>query len=311
MRFGAFLPTYWDDYGTTPIHIAIEEAALAAETLGYEGVWANDKIIHPVMPSGTIENAQVIEPLVTLASLVHLVPRLTLGIAVLVLPYRNAILVAKQAAALDILSHHRFILGVGIGWRAEEFVLMGADFGHRAAITDEAIEVMRTLWREPSASHAGQFHHFDDVSLAPHPPEGGPPIWIGGNTSGPIRRAARYGDGWLPFALDLDDFRSGVTMLRDLTEGRRCPTIADELMLRIERSDEPVPVRSTAPWVEGRFAGNKDAIAQYLDAYRQAGLEYALVGFESEDLNDLLRQMRLFAEEVMPQFANDDIPYRC
>ena len=132
------------------------------------------------MPPGTVENAQVIEPFVTLASLVHLVPRLTLGIAVLVLPYRSAILVAKQAAALDILSHHRLILGVGIGWKAEEFALMGADFASRAALTDEAIEVMRTLWREPSASYAGRFHHFNDVNIAPYPPRVGPRSGSGG-----------------------------------------------------------------------------------------------------------------------------------
>jgi probable F420-dependent oxidoreductase len=306
MRFGVHLPTYWDDYGTTPIHVAIEEAAKAAEILGYEGVWANDTIIHPVATRGTIENAQVIEPLITLASLIHLVPRLTLGISVLVLPYRDAILVAKQVAALDILSQHRLILGVGIGHMPQEFALLGADYASRSAMTDEEIEVVQTLWREPSASYGGRFHRFDAATIAPLPPEGGPPIWIGGNAEGPIRRAARYGNGWLPFALSLDDFRAGVTMLRELTQGRRCPTIANEFPFRIERPDEPVPVRSTAPWVERSFAGDTDAIAQYVDAYSHAGLEYALVLFQSENLEDLLRQMRLFAEEVMPRFAEGE-----
>ena len=77
-------------------------------------------------------------------------PRLTLGTNVLVLPQRHPILVAKQAAALHLLSEGRLILGVGIGWRAEEFALLGADFANRAAVTDEAIEVLRALWREPS-----------------------------------------------------------------------------------------------------------------------------------------------------------------
>jgi hypothetical protein len=66
MRFGAFLPTYWDDYGTSPIHVAIDGAALAAETLGYEGVWANDTVIIPAANRGTPGYEQVIEPLVTL-----------------------------------------------------------------------------------------------------------------------------------------------------------------------------------------------------------------------------------------------------
>jgi alkanesulfonate monooxygenase SsuD/methylene tetrahydromethanopterin reductase-like flavin-dependent oxidoreductase (luciferase family) len=136
MRFGVHLPTYWDDYGSSPIHVAIEEAALAAEALGYDGVWANDEVVHPAAAQrGTVEGGQVIEPLVTLASLIHLVPRLRLGIAVLVLPQRNTILVAKQAAALDLLSQQRLILGVGVGWRAKEFALLGANFADRAAET--------------------------------------------------------------------------------------------------------------------------------------------------------------------------------
>jgi probable F420-dependent oxidoreductase len=222
MRFGAFLPTYWDDYRSSPIHVAIEEAAKAAEALGYEGVWANDEVIHLAAEIG-----QVVEPFVTLASLVHLVPRLTLGTAVVVLPQRHPILVAKQAAALHLLSGGRLVLVVGIGWRAEEFALLGADFANRAATTDEAIEVLRALWREPVTSYEGRFHRFDAASMPPHPPDGGPPTWVGGNSPAAVRRAAKYGSGWLPFvnnqdpfANDLDGFRSGVALLRELTRGR-------------------------------------------------------------------------------------------
>ena len=285
--------------------MAIEEAAKAAEALGYDGVWANDKVvIHPAAAArGTVAGAQVIEPLVTLASLVHLVPRLALGTAVLVLPQRNAILVAKQAAALHLLSGGRLILGVGIGWKAEEFALLGADFANRAAVTDEAIEVMQTLWREPVARYHGRFHGFDAVSHAAPPgrgtthldrrqrSEGHPP-------SGQIR------SGWLPYVMDLDAFRSGVTLLRELTRDRPCPTIANVFYFRLTKPDEPAVVPSTSPWVDGRFAGSPDAIAQHLEHYRQAGLEYALCAFESENLDDLLRQMRLFAEQVAPRFAD-------
>jgi probable F420-dependent oxidoreductase len=307
MRFGVHLPTYWDDYGSSPIHVAIEEAALAAEALGYDGVWANDEVVHPAAAQrGTVEGGQVIEPLVTLASLIHLVPRLRLGIAVLVLPQRNTILVAKQAAALDLLSQQRLILGVGVGWRAKEFALLGANFADRAAVTDEAIEVMQTLWREPIAHYQGQFHHFDALSMPPHPIDGGPPIWIGGNGPRSIRQAARYGSGWLPFGMNLDAFRSGVSTLRELTREQQCPTIANEFYFRIEKPEEPAVVRSTTPWMPTPFAGSPDIIAQQLEHYQQAGLAYALCLFESEDLDDLLRQMRIFAEQVAPRFADTE-----
>lgn len=280
--------------------VTIAGAAQAAEALGYEAVWANDEIIMPA----TRTAEQVIEPLVTLASLIHLVPRIRLGTSVLVLPQRNPILVAKQTAALDLLSGHRLILGVGIGHRAEEFALLGADYASRAAVTNESIEVMQTLWRESIASYHGQFVHLDEVSMPPHPPDGGPPIWIGGDTLASVRRAARYGDGWLPFSWDLDAFRRGAATLQELTRERGCPTVANVFYFRIEKPGEPITVRSTTPWMPKSFAGSADAIAQHVEAYRRAGLEYALCGFESEDLDDLLRQLRVFAEQVAPRFPD-------
>jgi probable F420-dependent oxidoreductase len=305
MRFGAFLPTYWDDYRSSPIHVAINGAALAAEALGYDAVWANDQMINPAgARRGTLAGAQVIEPLVTLASLVHLVPRLTLGTAVLILPQRNTVLVAKQAAALHLLSQHRLILGVGIGHRAEEFAILGANFGQRAAMTDEMIEVLQTLWREPVARYHGQFHDFEAVTLPPYPADDGPPIWMGGNSAGAIRRAAKYGSGWLPYGIDLAALRSGTNILRELTRERQCPTIANMFYFRIEKPDEPAVVQSSSPWMEARFVGSPDVIAQHLEEYRRAGLEYALCAFESEDLDDLLRQMRIFAEQIAPLFAD-------
>ena len=161
--------------GPASIGVAIEEAATGGRGAGLRGGLGQRRgDPAPRRRRGTVEGGQVIEPLVTLATLVHLVPRLTLGTAVLVLPQRNAILVAKQAAALHLLSGGRLVLGVGIGWRAEEFALLGADFAHRAAATDEAIEVLRTLWREP-------------VAVLPRPV---PPLRRGQHAAAPARRRA-------------------------------------------------------------------------------------------------------------------------
>jgi len=304
MQFGAHLPTYWDDYGTSNVRIAVEEAAKAADALGYDSVWANDEVISTsasLAKSGA--TGLIIEPLITLATLVHLVPRLKLGTSVLILSQRNAMLVAKQVAALDLLSEGRFILGVGIGHREDEFKLLGADYKHRAAITDEAIEVLQTLWREQIAHFHGRFHNFDDAKMLPKPTRGGPPIWIGGKTLAGARRAAKYGGAWLPNPRDFDSFESGVALLRELTKGRQCPIIGGYFNLRIKKPNESVAVQTKSPWVPIRSAGSPDDIAQYLERYQQAGLEYAICLFESEDVDDYLRQIRVFAEQVVPQFA--------
>ena len=138
-----------------------------------------------------------------------------------------------------------------------------------------------------------------------HLGNGGPPIWIGGNTRAAIRRAARYGDGWLPYVTGLDALGTDVTSWRDLTGGRRCPTIGNVFSFRMAKPDEPPVVRSTTPWAPSTVAGSPDLIALHLEAYRQAGLEYPLYLFESGDLDDLLRGMWLFAEQVAPRFAAD------
>jgi probable F420-dependent oxidoreductase len=131
--------------------------------------------------------------------------RLELVPCVLVLPQRQAVLAAKQAAELDILSGGRLRLGVGAGWNEVESRALGADFGNRGARFDEQLQVMKLLWTAPVVSFHGRFHDLDDVGIAPPPHQRPIPLWIGG---GPSRvsphplaqvytRIAAFGDGWI------------------------------------------------------------------------------------------------------------------
>jgi len=233
----------------------------------------------------------IIEPLITLASVAPLVPRLGLGTSTLVLPQRHPVLVAKQVAALDVLSGGRVTLGIGVGWLAEEFALLGADFAHRGAVADEAIAVLRAVWREPRATVQGQYYALREAVCAPKPAHE-IPLWMCGNTRAAIRRAARLCEGWNPFGIGLDDFRAGVALLRRLTEaaGRPMPTVAAHLRLFIGEGESP----------EAHVAGSVATVTAALQAYRQAGLEYLICDFVAEGVDDLLRQMRLMVEQVAP-----------
>ena len=290
MQVGAFLPTNWPDYGTSSVRVAIEAAAKAAEALGYVSLWANDHVIGPPSHAGV---GHIIEPLTTLASLIHLVPGLQFGTSTLVLPQRNAIVVAKQVAALDVLSGGRFILGIGVGWLEEEFAILNADFEHRGAVADEATLAMRALWSESPASFHGQFYHFADATFFPKPAAGGPPLWLCGNTRAAIRRAVRFGDAWNPYGIGLDDFKAGVAYLRTQTEGRARPLIAAHLRIRI----------GTPAAEPAHIAGSLEEVTAILEQYRQAGLEYLICEFAAGDVDDLLRQMELMAQQIAPQFA--------
>ncbi len=237
----------------------------------------------------------IVDPLTTLASLIHLVPHLQFGTSTLVLPQRHPIVVAKQVAALDVLSGARFILGIGVGWLEGEFQFLNADFAQRGAVADEAIALMQVLWSEQVATFHGRFYNVVDAAFFPKPTSGRVPLWVCGNTSAAIRRAARVGDAWDPFGPTLQEFSAGVAALRTLAPqyGRAVPTIAAHMRLRIGGSGGPdVP----------HLSGSAVELTEALEQYRQAGLEYLICDFVASDLNDLLRQMQVMAQEIAPVF---------
>ena len=207
MRFGVHLA------GAGPHASPDRIARLAghAERLGFDSVWLSDHVVMPLRfrsryPYGqvgafTVESARTYyEPLITLAWVACRTSSVRLGISVLVVPQRNPVLSAKQLATLDALSGGRLILGVGVGWLQEEFIALGApDFARRGAVTNEYLQIFKTLWTQDPATFTGEFYRFQALHCLPHPVQKPhPPIWIGANAENTIRRAARIGaDTWL------------------------------------------------------------------------------------------------------------------
>lgn len=182
-----------------------------AEDLGFDSLFLADHIVfpaqkkepYPYTASGAYpwdnEGMQLPEPLAVMAFLTGATRRLRVGTAVLVLPQRDPFLLAKQLATMDRLSGGRIELGIGAGWLRDEFEILGWSFDDRGVRTDEWIDVMRTLWRDPVASHHGPNLAFADVRLTMHPVQpGGVPIIVGGHSAPALRRAGERGDGFLP-----------------------------------------------------------------------------------------------------------------
>ncbi|MGH7316570.1 MAG: LLM class F420-dependent oxidoreductase [Candidatus Rokuibacteriota bacterium] len=183
---------------------AVRDYAQAVEAMGYTHLLTFDHVLgaNPERPGGfkgpyTYRHA-FHEPFVLFGFLAAATRRLELVTGILILPQRQTALVAKQAAAVDVLSGGRLRLGVGVGWNAVEFEALGEQFTNRGKRIEEQIEVLRALWGEDLVSVQGQWHRITDAGINPLPVRRRIPIWMGGESEVVVRRAARLADGWMP-----------------------------------------------------------------------------------------------------------------
>jgi probable F420-dependent oxidoreductase len=187
--------------------------AVAAEEHGFATLWCGEHVVmvdnpgsrYPYSADGRIAvpaDADWLDPMLGLSYLAASTRSITLATGILLLPEHNPVLIAKQAATLDVLSAGRFSLGVGVGWSAEEFAALGVPFARRGARTDEYLAAIRKLWAEDVATFHGEFVSFDAVRVNPKPVRGRRvPVITGGTTDAALRRTAACADGWYGFNL--------------------------------------------------------------------------------------------------------------
>jgi probable F420-dependent oxidoreductase len=197
MQLGALLPLA--EIGGSPG--VVREYALGAEAIGYDFIEAPDHVIGVNAASrpgweGDTNDDLFHDPFVLFGYLAGLTQKLRFSTGVLVLAQRQAALVAKQAASLDVLSGGRFRLGVGIGWNAVEFAGLNENFQDRGRRSEEQVQVMQKLWSEPHVTFTGIWHTIDDAGINPRPASGKVPLWFGGDHDRTLPRIAKWGDGW-------------------------------------------------------------------------------------------------------------------
>ena len=203
------------------------ELTVRAEQLGYESVWLPEHLVLPATMSGSPHHGDSHPPIppqtpmydaiAYLAYLAGQTSTIRFGTYVYNIGLRHPFVSARAATTLDIVSGGRFDFGIGASWLREEWDAVGLDFDTRGARVDEALEVCRSLWTEPTVEHHGRFFDFDAVAFEPKPVQpGGPPVHVGGDGTAALRRVARHGGGWLPMNHSLDMLPASLKALAQL-----------------------------------------------------------------------------------------------
>lgn len=179
-------------------------AAQAAEAAGFESVWAGEHVVLPdpqVPPSPMAPQDPALDPLLALTWAAAATTTVKVATGIVILPQRNPVVLAKQLASLDVLSHGRLVFGIGVGYLEPEFRAIGANFEDRGAVTDEFLEAMSHLWYDERPSYEGRFVSFSGVDAHPRPMQQAIPVVVGGHSPTAYRRAVARGHGWYGFAL--------------------------------------------------------------------------------------------------------------
>jgi len=285
------------------------EQAERVEELGFDSLWTSEHMLFYV---------PIFDTVTVLAAYAARTKRLLLGTAVMLLPLRHPTVTAKEVASLDIISNGRIILGVGVGGEfAREFVACGVPLNERGARTDEAIQVMRRLWNESHVNHEGRFFRLEDATMEPKPVQRpGPPIWIAGRSEAAMRRAARLGDGYLPYLFSPERYRESLAKVRAYAEAAgRDPSaiqgaiyqfiaLADTYEEARQRANQELSLRYNQPFdrVVDRYCvlGTLDQCVERLSQYVEAGVtHFCLVPIGPP--RELPAHLEAYARQIAPR----------
>jgi probable F420-dependent oxidoreductase len=305
MDFGVFLPVS----GAACTRAGLRHAAETAERLGFTTVWAADRIVIPwkietdyaYSWSGSFivpPEKPFLESMTALAFLAGATESVKLGVSVLVTTYRDPVHWAKVASTIDWLSEGRFILGVGIGWMAEEFDALDRSdiFPQRAQVAAEQLRVARNLFTEDHCSFEGEHYSYEDIAFYPKAHDKPIPIWCGGESKGAQRRAGTYGDAWFPYFARVtpEELASRYANVREAAKaaGRDPDDVALHTCLSVEVTDEEVEQEPDV------LRGTPEQIADALGRFEDIGVQHVALQFLVGRYPERLAQMERLAPVI-------------
>jgi probable F420-dependent oxidoreductase len=335
MKFGIGFPTCREGTAYPVPYVRPEEfpeIAQRAEELGFCALWGNDHLTTPAAIRATQPTPpNFYEPLITFASLASVTRRIRFLVGVVVLPEREIILLAKQLATLDQLSRGRLMLGVGIGSYREEFEAVHPELkgANRGRMMEEGIAALRTLFSQRRASFSGKYVNFQDVELAPKPYQQPFPILLNAHTEVGLERVGATGDGWIVAGLPVDRTAEAREVVDAAArKASRDPasiplhyqvwlsfgTDRQSAIEKLQRSQHWRRMRAIGPdlskddhverFVAGNLLGSPDEVIQQIRLLQErTRVDHVGVVMLGETTRELLEDMKLFAREVIPAFA--------
>jgi probable F420-dependent oxidoreductase len=300
-------------YGRLATRDHILELATLAEASGLESLWVADHVIFPVtltsaypysatgaFPMDMTQEA-LLEPLATMGVLVGATRRVKIGTAVLVMPYRHPVLLARMLVTLDVLSGGRTLLGAGVGWLAEEFAALDArPFTARGRVTDECIEIVKRLCQGGEMTFQGEYYQLEPVVSSPGSVQRPhPPILIGGTSNAALRRAVRAGDGWLSTGLRPERLRACLSTLQKLCEaqGRRFADLSLSHKLFINIGEARIGADGSRDAGTGSQADIMDDLRRLIDL----GYSRVIVRYRGSDAEEQRKQLRILIDNIIPK----------
>jgi probable F420-dependent oxidoreductase len=276
--------------------------ARRADELGYDWLAVPEHIVMP-QEMGEIMGPRFPEALTAAAVLAGATQRTKVLTYVLVLPYRNPVLLAKQIATLDFLSGGRIMLGTAAGHLEREFEILQVPFRERGALTDEYLRAMKELWTSPEPSFQGRYIQFDRVLFEPKPVQHPhPPILIGGNSKPAMRRAASLGDGWLPWLVTRQQLPDRLAYIREQPGFSERQRPFEVVMPLAPLNVEDYTHRELG---KTRVPRTRDEMIEEIGLLGEAGATATQVAPpRTRSADEFLDWIEWFAREVMPAFKN-------
>ncbi len=274
--------------------------AQTADELGFDWLTVSEHIVMP-HEMADVMGRRFPEALSAAAFLAGATKRIKVLPYILVLPYRNPVVLAKQIATVDFISGGRFTLGTGAGHLEREFDVLNVPFKERGALTDEYIGAMKELWTSPAPSFLGRYVQFDNIVFEPKPAQTPhPPIFIGGNSRPAMRRAANLGDGWVPWLITREQLPACLSYIREQPGLRNHPRAFEVVMPLATFRIEDYSHRMLG---ETRQPHNREAIIEEIGLLKQAGATAVVVNPpRTRSPEQFVDWLAWFAHDVMPLF---------